>query len=466
MKSATLPTFSVIDQLCFLAPLLMVLTGCYENQSAQYDPLLVSNYRRTENGKTEVHRQYIDATGNVVLQTDFDYSGSFQNGMAFACKASAKAPTENRPDYLLLLDDRHRKCGLIDKKGQLLFPLRPDLQAAYFERGLVIAMVREEWGLLNRQGETILDFEYDLLIVDDEYIRYRQDGYYGLLDRSGSKLTDAKYLTLSPFADGFALFTNEKGQVGYVTENGQETLVHEEVESVLQGSMKEGLQRFARIKVSPAVEGHFRHHHGLKDLYPIYSTYTEGKVGFLDSRARIVIQQEFDRAGDFHEGRAAVVVGGKLGFINTAGDLVLEAEYQVGDLWNAEFSEGLAPVLTDAGFFHYIDTEGSAEIRFVQIGSRDWIRGPLHALDRLNPHWATAWGNKHGYFRLNHFARPFTNGLASIRVSGPMYGPRFIGLMNHQGKLVYVNRSDSVTGKDMRLPEGTYGQDQVPEVFR
>lgn len=466
MKPVQKLRFSVGGRFYLLSLLLLgLMTSCEDSAGEEDDPILVSHYVTREDGQTEVIRNYIHRNGHTALKTDFDYSGPFQNGMAYVCQGSSRSTNDNRPDYIRLLDDPKRKCGLMDRKGALLFPLRGDLQAAYFQRGLVLAMAREKWGLLNRHGKTILDFEYDALFVDANFIRFRQDGYYGLMDLQGKIILEAKYVTLSPFFEGFALFTNEDGQVGYV-ENGKETIVHKEVHSVLQGTMNEGLQRFTKIEIPPVVEGHFRHHHGLKDLLPIYSTYTMGKVGFIDSRGRLQIEQRFEKAGDFHEGLAAVVVDGKLGFIDSSGELAIEAKFPLGELWNAEFSEGLAPVPGASGYFTYIDKSGDAKIRFVQLGSQDWVRGPLYMLDRVDSDRATSWGEKHGYFRIDHYARPFRNGLAEIRVTKEPYGPRFLGLMNREGKLVYVSRSHQITDKDIRLFPGPYTAERVPESFR
>lgn len=52
---------------------------------------------------------------------------------------------------------------------------------------------------------------------------------------------------------------------------------------------------------------------------PLYAVVAQGKWGFIDTRGEIVIDATYERVGDFHEGLAAVRVDGRYGFINPEG---------------------------------------------------------------------------------------------------------------------------------------------------
>ncbi len=53
----------------------------------------------------------------------------------------------------------------------------------------------------------------------------------------------------------------------------------------------------------------------------------DGKFGFVDKAGDIVIEAKFDSAGDFYSGLAEVLVDGKVGVINTRGDLLIKPRF-------------------------------------------------------------------------------------------------------------------------------------------
>ena len=65
-----------------------------------------------------------------------------------------------------------------------------------------------------------------------------------------------------------------------------------------------------------------------------------GKCGFVDTAGVQVIEPKFDFADNFHEGLAAVQIGTKFGFIDRTGKMVIPAQF--GGAWH--FGDGLAPV--------------------------------------------------------------------------------------------------------------------------
>lgn len=72
-------------------------------------------------------------------------------------------------------------------------------------------------------------------------------------------------------------------------------------------------------------------------LFPIEQN---SKWGYINSLGKIVIEPQFEFAGDFTDGLAAVEIDGKWGFTNATGELVVKPQYSGAH----EFSEGLARV--------------------------------------------------------------------------------------------------------------------------
>ena len=70
-----------------------------------------------------------------------------------------------------------------------------------------------------------------------------------------------------------------------------------------------------------------------KDVYPnnkLYTTVENGKWGFVDTAGNIVVDCKYDKATEFNEyGFAAVKLDGKWGAINSEGQEVVEPKYEI-----------------------------------------------------------------------------------------------------------------------------------------
>ena len=79
--------------------------------------------------------------------------------------------------------------------------------------------------------------------------------------------------------------------------------------------------------------------------------------GYINSKGEEIIPPQFELAGDFSEGLAAVGDENKMGYIDINGNCVIEQIYDDA----GEFSEGLAPVLKNDKW-GYIDNDGNTVI--------------------------------------------------------------------------------------------------------
>lgn len=102
----------------------------------------------------------------------------------------------------------------------------------------------------------------------------------------------------------------------------------------------------------------------------LFAVEQDGKSGFIDRTGKVVIPFQFDKAYDFHEGLALVIVRDQKSFIDPTGRVLFAAKYDV----IRDFSEGLCAVnlgekripniglISDPGKWGYIDKTGKLVI--------------------------------------------------------------------------------------------------------
>lgn len=104
--------------------------------------------------------------------------------------------------------------------------------------------------------------------------------------------------------------------------------------------------------------------------YVLAAVEKDGKVGFIDTLGRWVIQPEFRNLTYFSEGLARMNDNGKWGFINTQGSFAIAAIYD-----NVlDFGEGRAAVRIDS-LWGFIDAEGAQVVPFKYRSIRPYFEG-------------------------------------------------------------------------------------------
>jgi hypothetical protein len=99
---------------------------------------------------------------------------------------------------------------------------------------------------------------------------------------------------------------------------------------------------------------------------PLFRVAKDGKYGYIDKIGRMVIPPQYDDAGKYSEGLAAVRVylvisgqhSGKWGYIDKTGQMVIPPQYY----WAYNFSEGLAAVEVQMDKWGFIDQTGKMVI--------------------------------------------------------------------------------------------------------
>ncbi|MBX7220016.1 MAG: WG repeat-containing protein [Blastocatellia bacterium] len=99
---------------------------------------------------------------------------------------------------------------------------------------------------------------------------------------------------------------------------------HKVTTTVLFPVQRNGRFGFLDIKGTLVVPPQFRE---VKPFTEGLAMVAKEKYGFIDSRGKVVIELKFDRATSFSDGLALVSVQGKWGFINPAGEMVIQPQF-------------------------------------------------------------------------------------------------------------------------------------------
>lgn len=86
---------------------------------------------------------------------------------------------------------------------------------------------------------------------------------------------------------------------------------------------------------------------------PLLRIHVHGKIGFIDTTGKVVIEPRFANVGAFHEGLAPAREYGTFGYIDTTGKYVIPPIYDFA----TEFHEGVGAVY-EGGIGHYLDRTG------------------------------------------------------------------------------------------------------------
>lgn len=274
------------------------------------------------------------------------------------------------------------KCGFIDRTGKVV--IQPQFEdCGRFYEGLAGVLVGKKVGFIDTKGEIVILPQFDPIGLEEMRfsdgvagvnvgadIANDKFGRAGYIDRQGKFLCPPEFRPSSakPFREGYGLI--ESGSGKEFRDKKCSKLAVELSGWYIDDSFHEGL---ARIRSNDGSLG-FIDSSGkvaFKGKYHNLSHFSEGLVvvdheangsvrcGFLNKMGEAVIMPIFESCEDFSEGKAGVVLNGKLGFIDRTGKFTIEPKF---DPWSGvRFSDGLAS-LNFAGKKGYIESTGRIAI--------------------------------------------------------------------------------------------------------
>lgn len=298
------------------------------------------------------------------------------------CACSGKTETDNvalprEPDEIWLPYEADGKWGYINTRGETI--IEPVYEyAGWFSEGLAVFCEGGLYGYINRQNQAVIAPRYDGAgeFVNGYAVVCKGDwqsgtALWGYIDGSGREIVSPQFLYAESFtSEGRALVWAAQGEAivkGFVNTEG-EIFIPEDFE-VCSGFSdglalirQNGLYGYINAEYGIAIQPQFndagcfgeglafaekdgrrfmidRTGNAAATVEYAFSAFSDGRAviqkddlyGYIDKEGKLAIEPRFAWAKDFCNGLAAVQTrmedGGKWGFINTAGEMIIPAVY-------------------------------------------------------------------------------------------------------------------------------------------
>ncbi len=98
--------------------------------------------------------------------------------------------------------------------------------ATNFNSAVAIVALDKQFGAIDIDGNELIPMQYDNLEYNEQsgVFVYCMAGKWGVLDSGGKPLTSKSYRWIGRFSDSFALFEGDNGKLGYLSDNGDESI--------------------------------------------------------------------------------------------------------------------------------------------------------------------------------------------------------------------------------------------------
>jgi hypothetical protein len=249
-------------------------------------------------------------------------------------------------NVLTFLDKNLNQIG--EMRYQEIIPIN---QNNYF----LVRDFDRKYGIANEEGNVIIPVIYDeIRYIGHQLFSAQQGQQIVILSNKNIPITKEKYLAVREFSDGLAEVTNLKHEKAFIDSAGYVVFKHK----FMSNSFANGL----------------------------CSVEKDGKIGFMNKKGDLVIDFQFDRVRDFHQGVAPVALGkdsnkDKWGLIDVKGNFINDTKYDEIET----FKNGLARVFINGVGYGFIDIKGNEVFK------------PIYRIE--------GYGSKNDYFIQNRIIR-------------------------------------------------------------
>lgn len=266
---------------------------------------------------------YINTSGNMVIEPDFDEARAFSDGFA-AVRQGTNWGYVSENTKTLAIPVSFSVAG--DFSGELAPAQRPG----------------QSYGFINTSGDFVIAPEFDFAGAFSEGLAaVRSDGLWGYVSTTGNIAIDLVFSDAQSFSEDVAAVETFEGWV-YIDQSGTEQ-INPDFQITAAGEFSDGMA-------------------------PIQTT--EG-WGYIDKTGNPVITPNFDEAGTFSQGLAWVRNDDYIGFINKSGDITIP--YQFAEV--KSFSENMSAVRVSGDWFYINRKSGLIVIKEPFFNAESFYNG-------------------------------------------------------------------------------------------
>lgn len=260
---------------------------------------------------------YIDKNNQVVIQPRYDGADAFANGYAAICIGDWESGT--------IL------WGFIDATGhEIVKPQFLYAESFTSEGRALIWLTRGEEvvkGFVNTRGEVFVPEDYEVCSrFSDGLALIRRNDLYGYINADYAIAIPPQYDDAGDFGDGLA-YAEKDGEKFIIDKIGKPVAA---VDQAI-GTFSDGLAPFRKDEL----------------------------FGYVDRNGEIAIEPRFAWAKNFRNGLAAVQTrieeGGKWGFVNTEGKMVIDAVYDEVEDFGQDYTRAYK---YDHAIYYILDKNG------------------------------------------------------------------------------------------------------------
>ena len=211
---------------------------------------------------------FIDTDGNVAIPFTYDKANSFSDGRAYFESGDRYGYLDTNGDEVIVLDcdsasffqegmayiSIDGKYGYINTDGEVVIPLIYD-DVSCFENGMATVRAGGQIGVINQLGTEVVPIRYDMIQMDtgiitasrnginygydyrgklliegyehagsddfSHFIKYRQNGKWGLINRQGELVVEPEYDWIEIRPQSNIICFNQEGKKWLVSESGE-----------------------------------------------------------------------------------------------------------------------------------------------------------------------------------------------------------------------------------------------------